>query len=79
MAAAESVEPVKGSLQWTVWRYVNRSPDGATAQEIERGCALSGNTVRPRLRELEDMKLVRKTQRTRETASGRRATVYVCS
>jgi hypothetical protein len=76
--AAESVEPVRGSLQWRVWRYVNgRDLDGATAQEIERGLGLSGNTVRPRLRELEAMQLIQKTNRTRETASGRKATVYV--
>lgn len=75
--AAESVEPVKGTMQWSVWRYVNNRSDGATAQEIERGLGLTGNTVRPRLRELEAMHLVRKTDRTRETDSGRKAVIYV--
>lgn len=78
--AAVKIEPKKGSLQHDVWRFIRlRNGHGATAQEVERGLDLSGNTVRPRLRELEEMQLIRKTDRTRETESGRAAVVYVAA
>jgi len=79
-AAAREIEPQKGSLQYRVWQYIRSFGRwGATAQEIEHGLNLSGNTVRPRLRELEEMQLIQKTKRTRRTTSGRSAFVYVAN
>ena len=52
---------------------------GATEQEMETIMRLGGNTIRPRLWELEHEKppRIEKTTRTRPNASGRRARVYV--
>jgi len=49
---------------------------GATAQEIESATGLSGNSVRPRLRELEGAGMVHRTRATRATVSGRGAYVW---
>ena len=79
-AAAVAIEPTKGSLQWQVWIFIKRQLTyGATAQQVEVGLGVSGNTVRPRLRELEEMQLIRKTDQTRDTTSGRAAVVYVAN
>lgn len=79
-AAAASIEPSKGSLQHDVWRYIKlRGGYGATAQEVEHGLAVAGNTVRPRLRELEEMQLIQKTDNKRRTDSGREAVVYIAA
>lgn len=49
---------------------------GATAEEVEYIACLSGNTVRPRLRELEAADLIHRTNRTRTTTSGHNAYVW---
>lgn len=51
-------------------------PDGAIEQEMEFTLALHGNTLRPRLWELEKAGRVVKTDETRLTLSGRQARVY---
>jgi len=49
---------------------------GMCAFEIEDYLELSGDTVRPRLKALEGKGLIRKTDRTRTTPSGRAAAVW---
>ncbi len=55
---------------------IERGPLGATAQEIENGMRLSGDTVRPRLVELRKVWLV-VTRGKRPTRSGRKACVWM--
>lgn len=50
--------------------------EARTAQQISIDTGLSGNTVRPRLIELEERGLVQKSDEERRTLSGRRARVY---
>ena len=52
---------------------------GVTDAELERILGLSGNTLRPRRRELETAGLVVDSHRRRPTASGRSAIVWVCA
>lgn len=76
--AAESVEHLTDSWRQTVLLFVRSAgDDGVTCHEIEHDLHLGGNTVRPRLVELERLGLVKKSAATRRTPSGRRARVYV--
>ena len=53
-AAAQAVE-ARGTSQRQrdrILAYLRSRPDGATEQEIARDCGLSGDCVRPRIREL---------------------------
>ena len=80
IAAAESIEPSMGRLQQIVLAYVvERGQLGATREEIETGLELGGNTVRPRVKELERKGLVRVCNDTRATRSGRAANVLRAS
>jgi predicted ArsR family transcriptional regulator len=77
-AAADQIEPVSGKARATVLEYLrSRDKEGATADEIEEGTGISGNTVRPRVFELRQMGLVEDSKTTRPTRSGRRAAVWV--
>ncbi len=51
--------------------------DGLTADDLEVRLSMSGNSVRPRLRELEAARQVTRTARTRRTRSGSLALVWV--
>jgi hypothetical protein len=75
--AAESVANVSGKRA-AVYRFIRgRGDRGATREEIEIGLGMRGNTVRPRVKELESVGLVRVTAVTRNTTSGRKANVIV--
>ncbi len=50
---------------------------GATDQELETATGMAGNTARPRRIELLKLGLIRDSGKTRETFSGRKATVWV--
>ena len=77
-AAADSIEPTRGTLQHDIHGYIRKMKRyGTTADQIEDKLGISLNTVRPRLRELEEMGLIAKTERTRPTRSGRQAKLYV--
>lgn len=77
-AAAESIEPRKGNYQYEVLRYIRQMRSwGSTADQVEEKLGIPLNTVRPRLRELEDMGFIVKTPTKRPTRSGRGARVYV--
>jgi len=65
-------------LRLRVWCAVELAGwAGVTAEDLETLCELPGNTVRPRLVELREDGLVTDSGRTRRTASGRSATIWV--
>jgi hypothetical protein len=79
-AAAEQIEPISGKARAGILDYLrSRGAEGATADEIEQDTGISGNTVRPRLCELDDLGRISKTDETRPTSSGRRAAVWVAT
>lgn len=78
IAAARSIRPVAATLRERVFAFVDKQGmHGATAEEIERALKMSGNTVRPRILELRAAKRMFDRGNTRETQSGRQATVWV--
>jgi predicted ArsR family transcriptional regulator len=74
-AAAASVAPAARALRAKVLECVARR-GGAAAFEIEAALALDGDTVRPRLWELERAGVIAKSELRIPTPSGRRARVY---
>lgn len=78
--AAEAIEPEKGSLQYQVLAYLRKMRSfGSTDEQGARALRISGNTYRPRRRELQEMGFVRETNVRRPTESGRTATVWVAT
>lgn len=76
--AAEAIKPDAAAIRERVFDYVRATGVfGAIEQEIEGGLGLPGNTVRPRLWELENDGRIVKSTRTRQTRAGRKARVYV--
>lgn len=66
------------TLRAKVYDFIAKRPaKGATLEEIELGLKLSGNTVRPRRKELEERGLIRDSGMRRKTVSGRDAIVWV--
>jgi hypothetical protein len=77
--AAERIAPKAPSLRERVYAFIRFSVDGRTNEEIESGCGMPGNTVRPRVVELVKAGRVRDSGATRETRSGRQAVVWVAT
>mgnify|MGYP001411246627 CR=1 FL=1 len=76
--AARAIEPHAGQMREQVLAYLRRVGSyGATDEEIQRVLGLSPNTARPRRVDLVRSGLVCDSGRTRATASGRKATVWV--
>ena len=79
-SAYRSIDGVRGKLRRSVYEVIVRLAEagqfGATGEEVEELAELGGNTVRPRLKELEADRFVRKGVRTRKTRSGRAAIVW---
>lgn len=77
-AAAESIDPRKGTLQWEVLRYIRKMGRyGATDDEGSHALDMDGNTYRPRRRELAVMGFIVKSGEQRRTRSNRLAVVWV--
>lgn len=76
LAAAEATQPKLNELQQHVLATI-RFNIGCTDEEIGTWTGLPGNTVRPRRRELQLAGLIRDSGRTRATASGRQAVVWI--
>jgi hypothetical protein len=77
-AAAEGIRESRTRLVTQVFNYIDsKRTHGATRDEVERALRIPGNTVRPRVAELLKLTLIRETDRTRETRSGRMAAVLV--
>jgi hypothetical protein len=78
IAAADAILPHLAHLEALVLRALQRFPAGmgATDQELQRLCRLSGDTERPRRVRLVELGLVEDSGQTRRGASGRKATVW---
>lgn len=75
--AAQRIEPAAETLRRAVLDAIRASADGLTDEEIQQRLEMSGNTSRPRRRELQKAGLVWDSGRTRKTLSGRKAVVWV--
>lgn len=77
-AASDSIAAARGKIQSQVLAHVAALGDfGATCDEVEDALALRHQTASARIRELYQINLLLKTDRTRPTRSGRKAAVYV--
>lgn len=78
--AYASLSSVRGPLRRLVYGIIVENAiegfSGCTAHELETLTKLSGNTIRPRLKELERDGFVRKGTLKRATPSGRMAIVW---
>lgn len=74
--AAISIAPNAATLQAKVLRLIVWDAGGLTAEQVEARSGLLGNTVRPRLLELEEAGFILKTEERRRNRSGREARVY---
>jgi len=75
--AARAIEPAAETLRRQVLDTIRASADGMTDEEIQQQIRMGSNTERPRRRELQLAGLVTDSGRTRKTASGRKAVVWV--
>ena len=79
-AAAKAIEPVAGTQRALIFRLIHCwNYTGVTDSEIGRELALPGDSVRPRRGELLKAGLIVDSGRTRKTASGREAVVWVAT
>ena len=77
--AAESMTPEKKAIQYAKLLKALRvaGPLGGTREELEHQTGILGNSIRPRLVELQDKGLVMQTTRRRKTLKGKDAFVLV--
>lgn len=80
-AAAEAVSPTKAAaIREDVFNYIKSTGDeGVTDQEIQEFLGLDGNTERPRRWELSSKQGRIRAAGTRQTQSGRSATVWIAN
>lgn len=77
-AAAKAIEPVAGTQRALILEEIRIMYSyGRTDSELQFFCSLAGDTVRPRRGELFKDGLIVDSGRTRKTASGRNAVVWV--
>lgn len=77
-AAAESMEANAANLRGLVFRFLKlQGINGATDEEIQIALGMTGNTERPRRRELFQRGLIAEAPAMRRTRSGREAQVWV--
>jgi transcription initiation factor IIE alpha subunit len=74
--AALEIRKALPKLEGRVLIFIAGRPDGATNEEIETALQMTGNTVRPRVVELRERKLIHDSGQTRKTRSGRNAIVW---
>lgn len=79
-AAQTAIKPDAARLRGQVLAYIrSRGASGATDQEIQDALGMSGDTERPRRRELQTAGLIVDSGKTRSTPSGRAAVVWVAA
>lgn len=78
-AAAEKMERLAKSWRVKIYTYLRACPGGKTADELERELGIHPNTLTPRIRKLDELGLVVRTERTRETSHGAQAQVIVAA
>lgn len=77
-AAAAAIEPKAGTKRAKVLEYIRScSAQGATDEEMQQCIPMGSNTQRPRRVELVKAKLIKDSGRTRRTAGGDEAVVWV--
>lgn len=77
-AAAFSVAGITGASRRTVYEFIRDQGDaGATDEQVINGTGLPASNARPRRVELVRDRVVIDSGRTRVTASGRAATVWI--
>jgi hypothetical protein len=78
VAAADAIAPLTATLRRRVYEAIKAAgADGLTDEEGAEKVGISGNTYRPRRRELEQAGRIRDSERTRMTRSNRKAVVWV--
>jgi hypothetical protein len=78
VAAAEIILPKTGTLRRKVYDMILIHADfGATDYELQARLDLTGNTERPRRKELQERGLIHDSGRRRPTPSGRDSIVWV--
>lgn len=76
-AAARSIAPRMNQMRMSILGALLRAaPYGLTAQEIEQHTGMTGNSIRPRLVEMETLTWVSRGPEVRATKSGRDAAVW---
>ena len=76
--AAEAIEPDLGTLRGRVLAHIREcGPRGATDDEVQVALRMNPSTERPRRVELWERGWVFRTDQTRPTRSGRKATVWM--
>jgi hypothetical protein len=79
-AAGVAIRPDARRLRARVLEYlVGRGPTGGTDEEIQSALGLSGDTERPRRRELQQAGLVVDSGQVRPTSSGRLAVAWIAT
>ena len=82
LLAAEAIAPSAGALRQQVFDFLQarlREGDGATDEEMQITLNMTGNTQRPRRRELVQMLLVEASTVRRLTRAGNLAVVWVAT
>lgn len=76
--AAESMKHRRETQQERIVEFLRaRGPRGATREELEINLKINGNSLRPRMKELEQQGVVKNSGNKRPTLSGRDAEVFV--
>ena len=77
-AAKVAIRPTAGRLRKRVLEFIQQhGAAGVTDREIQAGLNMSGDTERPRRRELQQLGLIADSGMVRQTGSGRAAVVWV--
>jgi hypothetical protein len=76
MTAAASAVDSAHTLRARLLEALRETPGGLGDEELQERCGLSGNSERPRRRELERQGLIEASGVTRPTRSGRQAVVW---
>lgn len=74
--AADAIAPDAGTLRDRVLSVIRDRPEGITEWELEEALGLDGNTVRPRLAELEARGMVHREGKKVRPSSGRNTWLY---
>ena len=78
-AAARHMLPRLGTTRRRIYDAIKAAPDGLTAEELCLALSISGDTIRPRLRELEgvgDRPTLIEKRGERELRSGNKGMIY---
>lgn len=77
-AARIAIIPIAPAIVEQVYQFIaSKGVHGATAQEIEAGLSIKGDTIRPRLVTLREDRRIETLGEVRRTRAGRAAVVWV--